>query len=134
MTRNELSQIYYINRELTMWEKELEELREQSLMKSKEITGMPFANTNETSDQVANLATKICDVEMVILGKKKELELERNKILKFITGIDDSLTRMIVKYRCVDLLTWSDVAAVIGGNSEDSVRMTFNRFVKKMEA
>lgn len=129
MTRDDLKQIFFINKEIKMWEKELEELREQSTMKSKQITDMPFANTNTTGDPVAELAMKITDVEMIILGRKKELELERYRILKFIDHIDDSLMRMIVKYRCVDCLSWAMVAARIGGNNtEDSVKKAFSRF------
>ena len=132
MTREELSQIYYINKEIVMWEKELEHIREASLMKSKEITDMPFANTNETGDPVAELAMKMLDIEMIIVGKKKELEYKRMEILKFINDVDDSMLRMIIKYRCIDCLSWNNVAAKIGGgNTEDSCRMQFNRMFKK---
>lgn len=132
MTREELSQIYYINKEIVMWEKELEHIREASLMKSKEITDMPFANTNETGDPVAELAMKMLDIEMIIVGKKKELEYKRMEILKFINDVDDSLLRMIIKYRCVDCLSWNNVAVRVGGgNTEDSCRMQFNRMFKK---
>lgn len=134
MTRDDLAQIYYINKEISMWERELNNLREQSLMKSKEITDMPFANTNTTGDPVAELAMKITDVEMVILGKKKELELERARVIDFIGNIEDSLMRMIVKYRCVDCLSWYNVAIRIGGNNtEDSVKKAFSRFCKAQD-
>ena len=94
MTREELSQIYYINKEIVMWEKELEHIREASLMKSKEITDMPFANTNETGDPVAELAMKMLDIEMIIVGKKKELEYKRMEILKFINDYQVQMYRL----------------------------------------
>lgn len=132
MTREELSQIYYINKEIAMWEKELEHIRESSMMKSKKITGMPFANTNDTGDPTADLSMKMLDIEMIIVGKKKELEYKRIEILKYINDIEDSMMRMIVKFRCVDCKRWEEVAMLIGGNNtEDSCRMQFNRMFKR---
>lgn len=129
MTRDKLSQIFYINKELKMWEEELQALREKSLMKSKQITDMPFANTNETGNPVEQLVIQITDIEMIILGKKKELEIERTRLMQFIDNIDDSLMRMIVKYRCMDCLTWEGVASKVGGtNTADSVRKMYVRF------
>lgn len=129
MTRDKLSQIFYINKELKMWEEELQALREKSLMKSKQITDMPFANTNETGNPVEQLVIQITDIEMIILGKKKELEIERTRLMQFIDNIDDSLMRMIVKYRCMDCLTWYEVAQRVGGNNtEDSCKKAYSRF------
>lgn len=63
-----------------------------------------------------------------------ELELELLKILNevesFISSINDSHIRRIVNLRVVEGLSWRKVADRIGGNTEDSVRMTFERFMK----
>ena len=40
MTRKELSQVYYINREIEMWQRKLGELREIELP-GQEVDGMP---------------------------------------------------------------------------------------------
>ena len=58
MTRERLSQIYYLEKEQKMWEEKLRELEAASLIKGQEITGMPFANTGETSDKVMSLVVR----------------------------------------------------------------------------
>lgn len=64
-----------------------------------------------------------------------ELELELletlNEVEKYISSIQDSHIRRIISLRVIDGLSWRVVAHKIGGNTEDSVRMTFNRFMEK---
>lgn len=55
-----------------------------------------------------------------------------NDVLDFIESIEDSRMRMIVTYRIIENYSWSQVAdAMGGGNTEDSVRKAFVRFVEK---
>lgn len=55
-----------------------------------------------------------------------------NDVLDFIESIEDSRMRMIITYRIIENYSWSKVAdAMGGGNTEDGVRMMFNRFLDK---
>ena len=63
-----------------------------------------------------------------------ELELELletlNEVESFISSIKDSHIRRIVSLRVVDGLSWNKVALKMGGgNTEDSVRKAFDRFI-----
>lgn len=63
-----------------------------------------------------------------------ELELELletlNEVESFISSINDSHIRRIVSLRVVDGLSWNKVALKMGGgNTEDSVRKAFDRFI-----
>lgn len=63
-----------------------------------------------------------------------ELELIRqsNEVETFLQTINDSQTRRIIRLRVIDGLSWNEVADKIGGgNTEDGVRMCFDRFLKK---
>lgn len=63
---------------------------------------------------------------------ESKLDLMVREIECFIRGIGDSHIRRIITYRFVDGLSWEKVAIRIGGgNSEDTVRMQFKRFLKK---
>lgn len=63
---------------------------------------------------------------------KIELEETQNEVEQFITTIKDSQIRRIINLKFIEKLTWKQVAMKIGGgNTEDSVRMIFNRFMKK---
>lgn len=64
-----------------------------------------------------------------------KLENAKNEIEEFITTIEDSQIRRIVNLRFIEKLSWRQVAVKIGGrNTEDSVRMIFNRFMKSKGA
>ena len=64
-----------------------------------------------------------------------ELEIELletlNQVEEFIASIKDSHIRRIVNLRVIDGLSWNEVARRIGGNTEDSVRKAFERFMEK---
>lgn len=53
-----------------------------------------------------------------------------NDVLDFIESIDDSHMRMIITYRIIENYSWGQVAdAMRGGNTEDSVKKAFYRFM-----
>ena len=58
---------------------------------------------------------------------RKILEVER-----FMNTVEDSLTRRIIYFRYVEHLPWNKVADKVGGgNTEDSVRKTLDRYLEK---
>lgn len=130
MIREELEQIYYLHRELRMWEEELERLRGRSLVQSPQLNA---SHGSDTSDKVGALAEKRVDLERLISAKREEIQQQRDKAVVYIYGIPDSLTRQIVYYRCVSLFSWRRVAYEVGGNNtEDGVRKIYSRFMDKL--
>jgi hypothetical protein len=94
------------------------------------IEGVPVAEYNR---KLADLAYK----RMALKERKSRLEeLEKmligktNDVEQFIASIDDSHIRRIISLRFVEALTWQEVAEKMKGNTEDSVRMAFNRFME----
>ena len=71
--------------------------------------------------------------------RKRTLDKQETKLLQmvsdieeFLNGIEDSFIRRIINLRVIEQLSWNKVADKMGGyNTEDSVRMTFERFLKK---
>lgn len=127
LTKDELKQIYYINKEIQMWQMELEKIRSQGLVKSPTISDMPKGGQKfDISDYVSAIA----DYEAVIRGLLAKVQIQRKKIIEYIEGVDDSLMKQIIFYRCVSCMTWQEVADAVGGNNtENSVRMMYNRFL-----
>ncbi len=125
MTRDDLEQIYYLNRELKMWERELERLRGQSLVRSP----VPNAvHSSRVADKVADRAARVIAIE----EKIAELQAKCDAALEFIKAIPDSLTRQIIYCRCVECMSWRRVAAEVGGdNTEESVKKIYYRFFEK---
>ena len=112
VTREELKEIYSINQEIKMWQKELNKLQCKSLVGSQEITGMPFGSC--TSDKVANTATEIVEIETIIKGKLAEIQIQRKKILEYISNVEDSLLRQIMFLFNISCMSWPQVASEIG--------------------
>ena len=61
-----------------------------------------------------------------------EIEQKQNDVERYIASIDDSRMRRIVNMRFIENLSWNQVADRIGGgNTEGSVKMAFQRFMKE---
>ena len=126
MDKKDLKQIFYLNKELKMWQDELQRLRDQMEGRGKWIDGMPRGTS--VGDPVGNLATEIANCRMMISCKEFEIQIQRNRVIKYIDNIDDSILRQIVFYRCISCMGWGEVATSIGGRTTAaSARMMFNR-------
>ena len=130
MTKAELEQIYYLNRELKMWETELERVRCKSLV------GSPLPGNSHgsgVSDKVADRAERIIELENRIIAKRDEIQRLRDEAVEYIYSIPDSLTRQIIYYRCVSLMSWRRVAYEVGGyNTAESVRQIYSRSMRDL--
>ncbi len=130
MTLKELSQLYYLNREIEMDQQRLRELEVKALPGAQVITGMPHGSG--VSDVVGRYAAEIADLRGIIEAKHQQCLYERSRLERYIAGIDDSLLRQIFTYRFINGLPWHQVAACIGGgNTADSVRMACYRYLGK---
>lgn len=131
MTLKELSQLYYLNREIEMDKRRLESLKMKSQSPSSaRLDGMPHSTNIES--RVERYAAEIADLEAIIAAKCEQCIHERNRLERYISDIDDSLTRQIFTFRFVNGLSWTQVAAHIGGsNTEKSVSKACYRYLEK---
>lgn len=96
------------------------------------IEGIPIP---EYTKKRSELMTK----KLILNNLKSNLEIHdfellqiTNEVAEFIHSIKDSRMRRIINLRFLQNLSWGKVAEKIGGgNTEDSVRMAFNRFMEK---
>lgn len=130
MTLKELSQLYYLNREIEMDKKRLQELEVLAVSISPNLTGMP--RSPGVSDKVGRYAAEIADLKGIIEAKHQQCLYERSRLERYIAGIDDSFIRQVFTYRFVNGLPWKQVAACIGGNNtEATVKMACHRYIQK---
>lgn len=140
MTRKEVTQIYHYSKEIEKLERDIDELQERrsqiedSVLRSPKLDGMPRSGkgSNSTTETAGILAAEIKQLinEQVqtIERYKYKIEMKRKEIYEYITSLEDPQLEQIIMYRCINLCTWDQVAAYVGGqNTEDSVRMRFNR-------
>ena len=130
MTLKELSQLYYLNREIEMDKKRLQELEIMAVSISPNLSGMP--RSPGVSDKVGRYAAEIADLNGIIEAKHQQCLYERSRLERYIASIDDSLLRQVLTYRFVNGLPWEQVAACVGGsNTAGSVKMMCYRYLKQ---
>ena len=117
MTLKELSQLYYLTREIEADQRRLEELeRLAGAPSSSNLSGMPRA-PHSTESKVERMTAEIVDLQAIIAARQIQCIHERARLERWINEIPDSLTRQIFSYRFVDRLTWVQVALRIGGGN-----------------
>lgn len=126
-TKKELSQVYYLEREIINIERMIDEIKSSSI-NSKNKNFIPTERTNVLKDCTGEKASKIADLSIKLESLKDKIYTEQNKLLEYIKDIEDSRLRQIVMLRCIKLMTWQEVANHIGGgNTAANCRMTFYR-------
>lgn len=133
MTKTELEKVYFLKKELDMWQERLTELQADIALGTKELDGMPRPGTNGISKPTEDKAIKLMETSRIIEGKVSEIRYTINEIENYILSLDDSLIRTILYYRCCKLFKWDRVAEKVGaGYNAESVRQTYHRFVKEL--
>lgn len=157
MTVKELSQLYYLNREIEHDQERLDELdaeiakyeaqlllleSQASSVSSPNYDGMP--KNPSYGNRLENAVIKVVDMKNFIENKKRLRSncamtiqakqilclTERNKLESYIAGLPDSLIRMIFTYRFINGLTWYQVSEHIGmRTTEDSVKKMCYRYL-----
>ena len=130
MTREELESIYWLKKELNMWEKKLEEYNAELKPSAKAIDGMPFSNTNLNSNPTERLAIYIADATEIIQSKKIEIEWTIRNAERYIMSVDNSEMRMILEYRCIQNKDWEEIGDELGYH-RTTVSDKYRKFMDK---
>lgn len=132
MTKKELSQLYWLNREIEADKRKLEELRLAAVSATAKITGLP--HVTGVRDKVGEIAVLIEEQSRLIELKKKQTVIEYNRLMRYINSVDDSLMRQILTLRYVNGLSWQQVAFSIGESDESYPRRKHNEFLRKSKS
>lgn len=129
MTKKELSQLVWLKREIERDKERLRELEARAEGLGAPLTGAPGGGG--ASDTVGRYAAEAADVCRAIDGKVRRCWTELQRLTRYIDAVEDSLMRQILTARYIEGKTWNQVADSIGGgNTEDSVRMLHNRYLR----
>ncbi len=121
MNLNELSQYYYLSKEI---ERDKSRIIEQRAKAKKEAASM-------TESQLADIEKTVTDLEEIIRLNIQKRYYEEKKTRDYIDNIQDSRLRLAFKLRFIDCLSWNKVADGLGGNNtEDSARKAVTRYIK----
>lgn len=120
ITFEDLNQIYYINKEIESLYRELTELKEQSLIKSATVSDMPKGG--ERKDLLVEHTNDVLEIENMIRYSLAKLKRTRRKVEKFLDTVEDSETRLIIRLRCINNMTWDEIGAEMGMNRRTASR------------
>ena len=89
------------------------------------IEGFPYPEYSRKKSLLYARKATLANLELELLETLNQVE-------EFIASVEDSRMRRIITLRFIDNLSWNKVANHIGGgNTEDSIKKSFYRFMEK---
>lgn len=129
MTKKELSQLYWLNREIEEEKRKLRELEAAATSSTATITGLP--HVSGAHDKIGDMAILIAEQRDLIDLKVRQSVIEYNRLNRYIAGVEDAQMRMILSLRYVNGMSWQQVAFAIGETDEQYPRRKHNKFLQK---
>ena len=129
MTKNELEQIYWYQKEIKMLEEQIKALQESSISGSGIGDGMPHSKS--TTSKTERVAIQVYELTNKLTQIKSSLFISVKNGIDFIYSIPDSTTRMIVKYKCLDGLSMGEIGVIMGIDRSTCSRK-YNAFMKEI--
>lgn len=112
MTNEELSQLYYLRREIEMDARRLKAL--------------------EKEPGAVHRAALVQDIRDTIETKRRRCMAQRDALERYIAGTQDTYVRQIFVLRYAEGLPWLQVSLCLGGvNSPENLRVTAKRYLKR---
>lgn len=104
MSEKELSQFYWLKKEIKDLEDKIDELGYGvGSIKIKEVIGTSSNPQSSIQEKVAILQEKLINARLSALE-------EYLKIERYIESVEDSEIRQIMRFRFMDLMSWNDIA------------------------
>ena len=130
MIKEELNELYWLNKEIQDLQRRLKELEENVPIGNSKITGLPKSNsqTNQIEtyvDQVDSLKRKINENMILVIEEKKKIE-------DFISTVDDAEMRMIIRLRNIDLMGWQEIGDALG-MERTTASKKYKNFIKTLK-
>ena len=96
------------------------------------IEGIPVPEYDQCKTALLTKRIRLNDEYKQLALHQTELCEQRAEVQRFLRSITDPHIKRIITYRCIDQLSWSEVATKMGGgNTEDGVKQAFWRFCRK---
>ncbi len=126
MTKKDLSEIYYLKREIEALEEQIEILRAKTEKVTSTVSDMP------SGSKTIDYKDILVDTAELLAERKKGYSERLFAIERYIAKIDDPFICTIIRHKYIEQKTWSQVAKECGGaNRADGVRMALDRFLKR---
>ena len=95
------------------------------------IEGIPVPEYDKLKTALLTKRIRLNDEYKQLAQHQIELCEQRAEVQRFLRSITDPHIKRIITYRCIEQLSWSEVASKMGGgNTEEGVKQAFWRFCK----
>ena len=126
MTKKELGQLGWLNREIAAERKRLCEL-EAVLCGRGSAAGLPDLN----GEELMLVREEIEASRKMIAARISRAAAEYNRLCRFIDSVEDSMMRQILSLRYINGLSWQQIAFSIGEHDEQYPRRKHQAFLAK---
>lgn len=123
MTKERLSQLAALNREITLDRQRLNALAARKC--AGQVAGLPHL------DLIGNRLPALEASYRLLEEKAVRALQEYNRLLRFIMSVEDAQMRLILSLRYIDGLSWIQVAFRIGETDESYPRRKHDLFLRK---
>lgn len=130
MRKEELNEIYWLNKEIEDLENRLQELEEEDGLKASSFNETTKSNSNQSI--VERVALKKVELQNQLYQNKLLILEEKSKIENFIEKIPNSKLRTIVRLRNIDLLTWEEIAKALSMTRKTATNQ-YNEFISSLK-
>lgn len=131
MTKKELSQLSWLNREIEEEKRRLSELEAAATGCTAKITGLPHVTA--THDKVGDLGALIAEQRDLIGQKVRQSVVAYDRLNHYIASVPDSEMRQILSLYYVNGFSWRQIAKELRYQDESVPRKRHNRFLKMTE-
>lgn len=131
MTKKELSQLYYLKKEIRDLEQRIKELETAATDCTTKITGLPHGTG--INDKIGNYAAQIADLKSLLDLNLKKCFYELNRVNRFISNVQNSEMRLILTLRYTQNLSWKNIAFTMNYQDESVPRKRHDRFLRKIK-
>ena len=134
ITKTDLDRVYYLSKELNMWRRRLEELEADIPPNSKPNDGMPHSQTNAVTSPTESKAIALAELASKIREQITRIEIAKMQMETLILSLDDPILKQVIEYHCINLMSWKEVAAHLGGcQTPEGVRQMYSRYCKTLK-
>lgn len=128
MTAERLNQLWALKKEREELERKIVELEAIATSTTPNTSGAGFSG--RISDKTA-IAAEIADAKNLLNELIHKRVREMNRIMRYISNVEDAWIRILLWHRYVNCMTWEAVAqSVGGGNTAANVRIACARYLR----
>lgn len=131
MTVEELSEIYYINKEIKSLQLELAQLQQKNFYKNNIMSDMPRGG--EAKEASFEYVNQVMELEDLLNYSLRKLQYQRRKVEEFLNTVEDAELRLIMRLRAVNNMRWEDIGRELG-MERTTVSKKFYKYFRNKES